>query len=271
MVGGYFFIALGVVSCALLWLSKYQPDHVMFPVRMADKETFESDFAPYRDQFGLIQNNPGGSSGNGLRYTSEYYILKFRYGLLTKDDTLQFESIVRRCFAEPGLLNRSPKDKSPQKFDDYVAVSTASLIFELLLANDIKTYGLKHRWYYNNSKLPNLKFKDKWGAWFGKDQGLIAHFYYADQDTPSWFKTIAWTVNILLCAYTAKDSQDEWVLSGHQIIAYEWSHDRTWVQDKVAGIWRKRFRKQWGVDGMSVLLEKYFGHKHPLAKYAVDI
>lgn len=271
MAGTSFFIALGVVSCLLFWLSKYQPDHVMFPLRVADREIFEQDFAPYRDKFGLIQNNPGGSSGNGLRYTSEYYILKFRYGLATKDDTLQFEAIVRRCFAEPGLLNRSPEDKSQQKFDDYVAVTTASLIFELLLANDIKSYGLKHRQYFRNDKSPSLPFKDKWGAWFGKDQGLIAHFYYADNDTPSWFKTVMWTINILLCAYTAKESQDEWVLSSHQIIAYEWSKDRTWPQDQACRIWRRQFKKQWGVDGMSNLLEKYFGHKHPLAKYALDI
>lgn len=270
MAGAYFFIALGAISCVLLLLSRYQPDHVMFPIRVADREIFEQDFAPYRDSFGLIQNNPGGSSGNGLRYTAEYYTLKFRYGLVTKDDTLQFEAIVRRCFAEPGLLNRKPDDKSPNKFDDYVAVSTASLILELLIANDIKTYGLKNHWYFNNAKT-SLSFKDKWGAWFGKDRGLIAHFFYADHDTPSWFNTIAWTFNILLCAYTAKDSQDEWVLSAHQIVAYEWSKDRTWPQDKACQIWRKQFRKQWGVDGMSKLLEKYFGHKHPLSKYALDI
>lgn len=271
MSGAYFFIALGAISCVLLWMSRYQPDHVMFPVRVADKETFERDFAPYRDQYGLIQNNPNGSSGNGLRYTSEYYTLKFRYGLLTKEDTATFDGIVRRCFAEPGLLNRSPDDKSPQKFDDYVAVATASLIFELFLANEIKLYGLKHHWYYNNSKSPNLSFKDKWGAWFGKDRGLIAHFFYSDQDTPSWFDSIIWTFNILHCAYRAGSNQDEWVLSSHQIISYEWSHDRTWMQDQACRIWRKRFKKQWGVDGMSKLLEKYFGHKHPLSKYAIDI
>lgn len=270
MAGSGLFVAFGIISCVLILLDRYKPPAIMFPIRVADREIFEQDFAPYRDQFGLIQNNPGGSSGNGLRYTAEYYILKFRYGLLSKDDTLQFDSIVRRCFAEPGLLNRKPDDKSPNKFDDYVAVSAASMIFELLLANDIKTYGLKNHWYYNNAKT-KLSLKDKWGAWFGKDRGLIAHFYYADQDTPSWLKTVMWTFNILLCAYTAKDSQDEWVLSAHQIIAYEWSHDRTWPQDKVCAYWRKKFRHQWGVNGMSKLLAKYFDHAHPLSKYAIDI
>lgn len=267
MGGAWFFVGLGLVGVVLLIMDRYVPDHAMFPTRVADKEIFEADFAPYRDRFGLIQNNPGGSSGNGLRYTSEYYILKFRYGLFTKEDQTEFSRIVNSCSIQKGLLCRIPGDPGQQGLDDYVAVSTASMIFELFFAEDFKLYGLKNWNVYNNPNPGHFS----WRAWFGRFPGLLAHFYYSSNDVPSWFKTASWTLSVLFCALTAKDSQDEWVLSSHLIIAYEWSGSRTWIQDQVCHIWRGKFRKQWGIDGMSKLLEKYFGHKHPLSKYAVDI
>lgn len=267
MEGEYFFISLGVISLVLFALDRYKPPTIMFPLRMADKETFENDFAPYRDKWGMIQNNPGGSSRNGLSYSSLYYILKFRYGLLTKEDVLEFCRIVRSCESEPGLLNRSPEDKGQQGLDDYIAVCTASRIMDLNFPEQFKIYGLKHWSIFNNENPGHFTLR----AWFGRYPALLAHFYYSADDVPSWFKTSAWFFSIVSSALTAKGNQDEWVLSSHLIISYEWSSARTWPQDWVCRFWRKKFKAQWGDDGMSKLLERYFGHRHPLSKYAIDI
>lgn len=264
---GLFFTILGVVGAVLLLIPNHETKRVLSMPKLNEPESFNKDFDKYRDVYGLVQNNPdGNSSGNGVRYTSEYFILGFRYGVFKYAES-GFTPLIDRCMVLPGLLGRlpAPNNRGQGALDDYVLATTASIFNDQTVARSVLSYGQKNHWFYNNESPERYTLK----SWFGRYPGLIAHFYNCVGERPPLFNNVAWCFSLLWCALTAKENQDEWVLSYYLIIAYEMSGHYSWIQDKIIKYWKARFYKYWP-GGMRALLTRYFGHEHPLAKWAID-
>jgi hypothetical protein len=87
------------------------------------------DFQSYFDGNGLIAPNPVPQgtlkgSDNGPMYTSEYYIMLKKSGLLTDKDIQDFQSKIGQCIDIEDLLNRVPVDQLDglEGPDDYYGV-----------------------------------------------------------------------------------------------------------------------------------------------------
>lgn len=275
MIGAPLYIIGGIIGCICLWISKYEnPPRVFTLQKLDDPESFRKDFNTYGDPFGLIQNNPGGVSGNGLRYTAEYFILGCRRGIFQHEGA-SFRHITGSCLVLPGLYRRSPTAAlEGTRIDDLVSIASAAQLLDKTIAEDILRFGRKSYWLYNppvqKSPLVNLIKQFNFKAWLGRYPGMIAHIEYCAGECPSVFKRLVWLLGVAWCGFNAKMNQDEWVLSQRLIEAYESTPYRTYFQDKIVKYWRKQFYKNWGEDGMKKLLTVYFGHLHPLAKYALE-
>lgn len=267
---GLFSILIGVAAVILLAVShdgKANPSRMFRVQEPIDTSSFMSDFDLFRNDSGLIQDNPrllSTGSGNDLRYFSQYIVLGFGLGVI-KHEGSDFRKICRSCYILPGLLGRCPTSLvEGTRIDDIVSVATASQLLDTTIIEDIYEYGSRNYWVYRG---PNERRSLK--SWMGRFPGFVAHLEYCQYKNPFILKRIGWIFSILWCALTAKENQDEWVLSHMMIIAYENSGHYSWIQDKLIKYWKARFYKSWP-GGMRALLTKYFGHEHPLAKWAID-
>jgi len=91
--------------------------------------SIKDDFQPYVDGNNLLAPgpmgpSPGRGSDNGTMYTSEYFIMLKKLGLLSPADELDYHARMSGCVDSNGMLNRAPvpTDSDQEGPDDYYGV-----------------------------------------------------------------------------------------------------------------------------------------------------
>lgn len=120
--------------------------------------SIRDDFKQYIDGFNLLAPNPQPpnatqGSDNGPMFTSEYYVMLAKKGILTDNDKTQYDLDISRCLNEHGVLCRSPGNTMQEGPDDYYGVMNGCMelgntqIPRVILKALIKNYG-----FLNNNK-----------------------------------------------------------------------------------------------------------------------
>lgn len=92
------------------------------------------------------------SSGNGLLYTTMYYIIVFRScNILSKAEIDFVNARVDKCKLKPGLYARTPGNTYGQEqFDDYLGLIVWCIVTDnRKLAREILWYGITHAGFFN--------------------------------------------------------------------------------------------------------------------------
>lgn len=230
--------------------------------------TILEDYKPYIDKYGLVQDKPGNTSGNGIRYTAEAM-----YALLTHEDWNEeiAATISRLCFAIRDCKNsllfenlgtgrfylkRHP-DGEPTTVDDY----TAAIFFDFLIGDDVisKCFldaGPKQNYMYAPDE-GDFRF------FMGRFLQLYCIANWVAGRKPSLAQEFAWFSSVLMGAF--QDGQDEKVLSWMLV---EIGKGRRWIFKPLIWFWRKQLRKHYGPNGIGQVLSDYYGNPdHPNAKY----
>lgn len=215
-----------------------------------------------RDKYGFIQPFEGWS-GNGILYTAESLILLDRWGELTEEHIKKFDETIRSVTIEPGLYHRFPGYDDQQGQDDYIGLSTVSLLFKTRHAKDIFEYGKNHGWVYAN-KPAN---QDQWMARFWRFPQVVAHFYWCAGHEPPLWRRIYWLLVIATTGlFGDAKGQDTWILSWLHILACP--HKDKLIYRWVISIWKDRLW-EYHCD-MKGVFEAYFRPGHPLAYYYIE-
>lgn len=251
-------------------------DVILDAIAAADEESIRRDFSEYTDPDGLVQpqRHPSpGASGNGLVYTSAYYILLKRRGFLTFVDLNAFAAVVKKCSVRDGLLKRGPNHPDQEGPDDYIAVTAASAHLLRMLAGQVLSYGqnnpfkfgpLTLHWNYCNVCPEPVLHRS---SWMGRSPSFVAHLHYAAGLSASWFSAIGWCVAVLLSCFRPKSDQDARTLSWFLVATAELENRHPWVRRFFLWKLHRDFP-----NGMRDVIGNYFQNReHPLAKYWVTL
>lgn len=226
--------------------------------------TILDDYKPYIDKYGLVQDKPGNTSGNGIRYTAEamYAVLISRNwesqsGVFVHD---AFQSILY-C-SSFGLrtetrfyLKRHP-DGEPTTIDDYTAAIFASwAIGETVgLTRHFLAAGPKQNYIYAPDFDPKF--------FLGRFPQLFCIANWVAKRKPSKFQELFWMISVFQGAI--HKGQDEKVLSWMLV---EIGRGRRWIFKPLIWFWRKKLKKHYPY-GIGQVLSDYYGNPdHPNAKY----
>lgn len=212
----------------------------------------------YKDVWGLVQPQPGTTSDNGVRFTTERILYLDRKGFengAKEEISKLFESILK-CEKEPGLLERFPGCTRQDSFDNYIAAMTASRICDGgKLAGRIWKRGVqKAGWYLNG---------EDWG-WFVRSPFLwrnpffIAYSHFCAHDEVNVVTKPILQLKINLNAKS--EDQDGKILS--------WFMVRELGNRIESQYWSEMLRKQYEF-GIGSVLGRYFdyaGFQHPNAQ-----
>jgi hypothetical protein len=109
------------------------------------------------------------SSGNGVAYSAQYITLKYFAHGLNEEQKKWIADIIKRCFREPGLLQRTPFHPGEEghfgqeQYDNLMNAIVACIITENTeIPRQILWYGIKNGFFYNTDGV--LEFKD----WMGR-------------------------------------------------------------------------------------------------------
>jgi len=94
--------------------------------------SIKDDFQPYVDGNKLLSpnpqpTNPGRGSDNGPMYTSEFFIMLKKNGMLEDGDCADYVSRINSCLSNTGMLNRAPNDSDQEGPDDYYGVANGCM------------------------------------------------------------------------------------------------------------------------------------------------
>lgn len=204
------------------------------------------------------------ASGNGLLYTSLYYLTLFKRGELTLDDIKRFIDIMKSCQGERiGTYTRGPihSDRNTS-FDDYIAVLACSRYLSSKISNEILNHGKSTAGYYNASPDPKFIFKQ----WLWRSPSFAAHCYFATGQKPLWLFKTGWKVSILLALRKKKEDQDAWILTW---LLCEAARGVDPVCDEYIEIWYKKLHEVFGNAARGICERILFYPDHPLGKYFV--
>ena len=163
-----------------------------------------TDFAHYRDSFGLNQHLPVSTSQNGILFTMEYLICLLESSVsdeVKKQEIERLRLVFQSCEVEPGMLIRFPGSGEYDSMDN----NTAALVFSGIfgerkfaknmdkLGKTVKCDGLDQesdkKWYVLATvvsilTLYGIKPKNYWNCqrpskfcfkgWFGRSPGFMA-------------------------------------------------------------------------------------------------
>lgn len=250
--------------------------------------SIQDDFKNYTDQYGLVQPNPNGGSGNGLLYTAEAIVALFDKGALSQQNIDDFKKAYASCEKEPGLMMRSPiggpMNSDGEAPDDYVGCGAASFFLNDGLAERILKYGRGSPSKYGDtglwarilylvlskcglSKIPyNYNNVDpgvwtEW-SWLGRQQNLICHLQFAAGETPPIWRRLWWCAAVFQATRAMKSEHDSWILSW---LLIRTMNGRSWICKQVANYWWKKLLNYYP-QGMSSVFADYFGNpNHPTA------
>lgn len=228
----------------------------------------------YTDRFGLVQNERNHTSGNGLLYSAEMYIILNRLGLLDDIDKQKIKQVIRNCQQEPGLFNRHPESREQNAQDDMIGV--ASLVHELGwkdIAEEILAYGQKKtfitrlygfigiflRYVYNNNNPGVFTL----GAWLGRYPHLVAHFYFAANKNPPLWRKLWWALVVFLSARQDIKHQDAWQLTW---LLCHTAKGKSFICDLAIRYFVNKLDEVTDGEGIGRINGEYFGNmNHPIA------
>lgn len=223
------------------------------------------DFAPYKDEYGLIHPEIGKISGNGIRYTCEYWFaLEKPYH--TVSENIDILTSLRICEPKPGLLYRHPTNKLEQEGpDDYVARIAVCTSWPIdCFAKRFLEYGRANGFIYDNNpfltKISPL-FADT-GAYLGRQQQIICHAMWAAGEEPDLILKAWWVLALMQSAFSKK--QDSKILGWYLVKV---AKGRSSAIDLFILFWRWKFKKHYP-GGVGEVLKNYFGSdEHPSVKW----
>jgi hypothetical protein len=234
------------------------------------------DYAPFQDQFCLVQPRSGKpgpegtwvppeTSQNGIRFTAEMVLALARRPEFAQDSDLQGQ-IVRvfdRCEIKPGLLKRSPaaQDTELEGPDDYVGRIAASAVIEDGFAQRFLDWGKDHWGSYNNPE------PEKWtlrsALW--RQRQVLVHAKIAKGKAPTFIEQVWWAGVIGTAASADKNDHDAWVLSWF-LVRTARGQEGVAIH-KARELWIAKFKSAWP-NGVGEVLGSYFGNQnHPAVKY----
>ncbi len=265
-----------------------------------NRNEFISDFQPYTDRFGMIQDKTDGAigvtSGNGNLYTAHYILAASDNSFL---DKLTKERLIRMYSAnerEPGLMMRAPDNRNGHNaHDDLIGCASASrLIDDGKLAKRIFDYGNTtfpnkvdesegpdHKKTVLNRKLfPILctlfKGQIKWcwnnirpkefhvTSWLFRRSDVIAVLELVAYKKTSVFRYLFLTIMMGTILFQNKDTDhNAFILRYHMARAIDGIN---WYSSLLAGIVRNKVNKEWGSIG-NVIGAYYQNEEHPAVKW----
>ncbi len=242
----------------------------------------------YRQPDGLIvpKNERVGkefldTTGDGLKHFSQYHALLVRRGESRLKHLIEFEHVIKSCYVERGLLNRSPTKKEEQiSHEAVIAVMYAAKLLNSNIRFEILKYGMESRflflrWFFPNSeshvlndivplhKLLSIHF---WKAWFGKNPETITHMHWcclSDQNYPPLIRMIMQGFYFIFV--TTKHSG----LNTTNYMMSDAARDKNILLDMCIEFWRWRlnsFNKMGIVNSLVDELEI----NHPIVRYWID-
>lgn len=116
---------------------------------------------PYIDAVGLVQDSPGGRSGNGILYTAEAVIRLHDLGSLTPEIRSDFRVAISDCEIAPGFFRRHPEHFSTDQVrqDDYLALAALSKYLDWPeLARLILEYGQRPKTVFPPLPWPRTRY-----------------------------------------------------------------------------------------------------------------
>lgn len=240
-------------------------------------------------------------TGNGLSYTSLYYMVLAQNGELTVQDKIDWFNVLESCALSSGVFKRSPTKADQQGPDDYVALMSANkMLGNIIHICDVivhginkapKIYGLISLPYFYNTENGDSIFRNvpigqgrKWyqkvldiitfapkgqvfndSAWLGRQPQLRAHFLFSANMKPGWFTKLWWIGNIIKSSYAKTANQDAWMLSWFLVQVAP----KGFLLDKAKAFWYSRREKLFNEKKgqHSAIAANYLNKDHPIAKY----
>lgn len=238
---------------------------------------------PYIEATGLVISHkvdPDTSfnSGNGLMYTSEFYIMAYRRGLLKQEDINNFEKLVLSCIGPSGALNRNPlpHESGQEGPDDYYAILNACIQLGIVsIPRIFLKSAMRHLGALNNVQL------GKWTpqSFLLRQPGLVAtlitacfpslknplHYLIRALFFPFYLIT---AIIIALSGISAPiEEVDSRRLAWHLA---ESTDKRSLLCFLASKIWFNRLKDQYGDNGMKTVATLYYEKGHPFATYWVQ-
>lgn len=208
------------------------------------------------------------STGNGIFYSSLYYLALHLRGEMIGDDVAEFRRIIEACEIrnQPGCFKRSPtKDNDQTGKDDYYGILACCYLFGLThISTRIYEAGACIRWFplrwvYDIEEPGHFRIN----GWFGRFPEWTCVVKSASRKAwPNIFDEIKYSVHILTQVFFSKDDTTCWILS------YLNSLSVRPVEGFFSAIAHELLDsaiKRRG--GMPKLLELHLGADHPIAKH----
>jgi hypothetical protein len=237
------------------------------------------DFEDYWDGNGLLCPNPvgkgvGQGSDNGTMFTSEYFIILQKLGIIIESEKEKWESLIRSCMLEPGLTIRAPNDISTDAPDNFYGIlSAAKNLGNTAVPRDILWYGIKNFGFYNPENPGKLVGSDgniNWSSFQWRQFQMVAamisasfpslvnplHFIVRIIALPLFF--IAAISILISCINEPTDSTDPRRLSWHLI---QTTSSTSLMCFLASLVWFKRLYKDYGQDGMRAVAKIYYQPK----------
>lgn len=235
--------------------------------------------ANYLDMYYLVAPHKASipkrrESDNGVSFSSEYYIYLKKNNELLSSDLAEYETLIRSCMLEPGLISQVPKDDGQFPPDDTLACMAACSQLDITsIPNDVINYGFKHFGFFNNKR--PVSFYDEndkisWGSFLWRQLQLVGASYAAARRgkyNPLVFSLFVFSaLTILVAAYNVKNaSSDECRLSFQLTQAM----CPVSLMSRIASyFWVKAMKAKYGNDFMSQVCMIYYKDNHPFWTYA---
>ena len=248
--------------------------------------SLRSEIIPYLDGNSLVCPNipgPGTLSGsdNGPCFTSEYYILLEKNGMLGDQDKKDYAALMLKCINPEGMLCRVPvgQNDGQEQVDDYQALMAGCFHMDnTAIPRTILWSMIKHLGFMDNV---NPGSKKNWASFMFRFPQLIASTITAA--FPSLWNPVHIAIRFLTlplyifsalvialaCIGTPINSADPRRLAWHliQVLKY-----RSVLCFLASLIWYKRLHKDYGPNGMIGVAMQYYHvpEVHPFTKYFID-
>jgi hypothetical protein len=193
------------------------------------------------------------TTGNGIRYTSEWWMLLNDRNWARMSDLNTFMYAIQSAKVQDGLYRRAPWSTDHESWDDYATLAAASVGH----AQDILRYGKRH-WYVYNWIQPG---KFRLGQWLGRFRPFVAHLHWAALEQPNFIDRLIWSVAVAMGGM--KEGGDTWIMTWHKIRTWERA-GRHGLMEKIAVKIFDNRKKRLHSDGIAKffhnpVLQKYYG------------
>lgn len=244
------------------------------------------------DSQGLVQLSKDRSiSDNGIRWTTEAYMVLQKNGQLTSEIKSALVETIEECEdqATPGLFHRSKDKRNQEGPDDYCALiafssmSGCTDIAERVLTHGQQKFCLKDidlsgqssqliflqkilgwlpiRYNYNDIDQNTVSQK----SWLGRFPALICAMKYTAGKKPNLFEFFYFIGSLIYSATRPPQDLDARSLSLFLVTAVT---GKSWIIDHVIKYWFKQLAKTYP-NGMHDVYTHYFQNQdYPTVKYS---